>query len=166
MITKKNRIKNSYKKTSFKKKKRGVKRQYSHDAPLYKKPNERKKEEKLAKENCLKIEKIKNKSIDNNNNNHQKSNMYPEFYILKHIDDFDYKIEGHDCGRRNVTCQKCKSQMWLEERLSKSSAKNNIFGMCCMNGDIEIPLLQSPPYELKALLKENDDQSKFFRKNI
>jgi len=56
--------------------------------------------------------------------------------------------------------------MWFEERLTKSTIKNNMFGLCCLSGDIEIPLLPSPPDEIKELLEKNDDRSKFFQKNI
>jgi hypothetical protein len=155
-------ITTSYK-TSRRKHKRGVKRQFSPDQVPYEKPPERKKRKVAEKRKQLSQNNNKN-NIDANNN--QKLTMYPQFYILKNIDDFDDKIEAHDCGRRNITCNKCKSQMWIEEHLSKSSTKNNIFGLCCLNGDIEIPLLPSPPDEIKYLLEKNDDESKFFQKNI
>ena len=111
-------IKNSYK-TSRRRNKKGVKRQYSPDAPLNEKESARKKRKIAEKRKLVKNNK---KSVNNNNENNkynQQCNVHPKFYITKHIDDINYKIETHDCGRRNVICKKCNSQMWLGERLSK-----------------------------------------------
>ena len=38
--------------------------------------------------------------------------------------------------------------------------------MCFLNGKIEIPLLSSPPDEIKSLLEQNDEKSQFFKNNI
>ena len=56
--------------------------------------------------------------------------------------------------------------MWVEERLLTSSSKDNKFGICCLDGQIEIPLLPSPPMEIIKLLEGKDDLSKYFQQNI
>ena len=50
--------------------------------------------------------------------------------------------------------------------IKRSTLKENKFGICCLDGEIEIPLLPQPPNEIQKLLDENDDKSQFFKNNI
>ncbi|KAF7138016.1 hypothetical protein RHSIM_Rhsim07G0256200 [Rhododendron simsii] len=45
----------------------------------------------------------------------------------------------------------------------RSSKKNPLFGTCCLQGKVRLPLLITPPPPLQALYDGNDDQSKSFR---
>ena len=54
----------------------------------------------------------------------------------------------------------------MAERLSKSSKTNPKFGMCCVEGKIELPKLENPPEVLKGFLTGNDASSRSFRDNI
>jgi hypothetical protein len=54
----------------------------------------------------------------------------------------------------------------MDEKLSDSSTRNPVFGVCCNSGHVVLPLLRDPPYVLKALLQDSDHQAKDFRENI
>ncbi|QRW07728.1 ATP-dependent DNA helicase PIF1 [Ceratobasidium sp. AG-Ba] len=46
-------------------------------------------------------------------------------------------------GGMNVVCQHCGAYHWEEEKLSKSRANNPLFGSCCREGRIQIPLTKT-----------------------
>ncbi|KAF8091046.1 hypothetical protein N665_0455s0004 [Sinapis alba] len=57
--------------------------------------------------------------------------------------------------------------MWFGERLNKRrNAKNPTFSLCCMQGQVQLPLLKEPPTVLKNLMEGDDPRSKHFQKNI
>ena len=66
----------------------------------------------------------------------------------------------------NSPCPNCRSFMWSNERLTKSSAKNPLFGMCCNSGKVAIEIVPDPPEMLKNLLTATDGKAKFFQTNI
>ena len=77
------------------------------------------------------------------------------------------KRESPDFGRhlippRSHYCPFCKSLMWIEEKLSSSSFTNPKFGICCLQGSIDIPHLNQMPNEILQIIK-NDKQ---FRSSI
>ncbi|XP_052179887.1 uncharacterized protein LOC127793144 [Diospyros lotus] len=51
----------------------------------------------------------------------------------------------------------------MDEKLTKSSMKRPLFGTCCLEGNVMLPLLITPPPPLQALYDGNNDQSKSFR---
>ncbi|KAG5549105.1 hypothetical protein RHGRI_014469 [Rhododendron griersonianum] len=69
----------------------------------------------------------------------------------------------HFLGKMNVLCPDCKAWHWMDEKLTRSSKKNPLFGTCCLQGKVRLPLLITPPPPLQALYDGNDDQSKSFR---
>ena len=52
------------------------------------------------------------------------------------------------------------------EKLSRSSKKKPVFGLCCNSGKVDLPKLREPPHVLKSLLERNDQQACDFRENI
>lgn len=65
-----------------------------------------------------------------------------------------------------VKCQSCGALHWIDEKLSRSSTMNPVFGACCNSGKVKLPVMRDPPHVLKALLECNDAQAKDFRENI
>ncbi|KAJ3831950.1 hypothetical protein F5878DRAFT_729527 [Lentinula raphanica] len=75
-------------------------------------------------------------------------------------------VQRHDLGRMEYQCQHCKALHWLSERITGSKQTNPQFGMCCKHGEVQIPLLPSPPDYLQLLFTSQDLQAKEFRENI
>ena len=69
----------------------------------------------------------------------------------------------HYLGKMDVLCPYCSALHWMDEKLTKSSIKRPLFGTCCLEGKIRLPLLITPPPPLQALYDGNNDQSKSFR---
>ena len=63
-----------------------------------------------------------------------------------------HTVAVHDMGDMNIVCPHCHALHWIRERLSSSSARRPIFGICCLSGKISITLHNTPPAELQALL--------------
>ena len=75
--------------------------------------------------------------------------------------------DSPDFGRhlippRSTYCPFCKALMWLDEKLSSSSISNPKFGICCLQGAIDIPQLNQMPNEIFQILKDD----KQFRSSI
>ncbi|KAI3983971.1 hypothetical protein MKX01_035098 [Papaver californicum] len=45
----------------------------------------------------------------------------------------------------DVKCIHCGALHWMDERLTKSSLINPLFGTCCIEGQIKLPGLRVPP---------------------
>ncbi|XP_052200448.1 uncharacterized protein LOC127806909 isoform X1 [Diospyros lotus] len=69
----------------------------------------------------------------------------------------------HYLGKMDVLCPYCSALHWMDEKLTKSSMKRPLFGTCCLEGKVRLPLLITPPPPLQALYDGNNDQSKSFR---
>ena len=54
----------------------------------------------------------------------------------------------------------------MAERLSKSSNKSPKFGTCCLEGKVQLPLLEAPPEPLETLLTSNNRSAVKFREDI
>jgi hypothetical protein len=65
-----------------------------------------------------------------------------------------------------VKCRACGAQHWLAEKISRSSTNNPVFSLCCNNGKVVIPVLETPPDGLRNLLERNDGVGRDFRENI
>lgn len=72
----------------------------------------------------------------------------------------------HDLGRMSEVCQYCEAFHWKEERLSKSTKANVLFGTCCNSGRVHLPPLDPPPDTIRNLFAEQGPASKEFRTNI
>jgi len=79
---------------------------------------------------------------------------------------FDPSWATHSLGPLDVECLSCKALHWVDERLSKSSKTNPKFGMCCFQGKIALPALESLPTELKDFYNKRDPISKAFCEKI
>ncbi|RIA05806.1 hypothetical protein BRARA_K00008 [Brassica rapa] len=56
--------------------------------------------------------------------------------------------------------------MWFGERINKSrKTRKPIFSLCCMQGQVQLPLLKEPPEIITRLLTGDDPLSKNFQKN-
>lgn len=54
----------------------------------------------------------------------------------------------------------------MAERLKESSNRNPKFGTCCFSGKVVVPLLTTPPVELKKLYEGSDPRDKQFQNHI
>ncbi|CAN6855230.1 unnamed protein product, partial [Brassica oleracea] len=71
-----------------------------------------------------------------------------------------------DEGDAIYTCTYCGAIMWFGERLIRRlKTKNPKFSLCCMKGQVQLPLLKQPPEVLKTLLNGDDKLSKHFQRN-
>ncbi|CAN6933262.1 unnamed protein product [Brassica oleracea] len=71
-----------------------------------------------------------------------------------------------DDGDPTYTCSNCGAIMWFVERINKSQkTRKPIFSLCCMQGQVQLPLLKEPPEIITRLLTGDDPLSKHFQKN-
>uniref|UniRef100_A0A0D3CXW5 Replication protein A 70 kDa DNA-binding subunit B/D first OB fold domain-containing protein n=1 Tax=Brassica oleracea var. oleracea TaxID=109376 RepID=A0A0D3CXW5_BRAOL len=71
-----------------------------------------------------------------------------------------------DDGDPTYTCSNCGAIMWFGERINKSrKTRKPIFSLCCMQGQVQLPLLKEPPEIITRLLTGDDPLSKHFQKN-
>ena len=90
--------------------------------------------------------------------------FYVDYFFLtyKH----SYKADYVDESDPTYTCVHCGAIMWFGERINKTkSRKKPIFTLCCMQGQVQLPLLKKSPDVLMKLLTGNDKLSKHFQKN-
>ncbi|PIA50577.1 hypothetical protein AQUCO_01200042v1 [Aquilegia coerulea] len=66
----------------------------------------------------------------------------------------------------DVICPHCKAYHWFDEKLVNSKVDDPLFGICCLQGKIKLPLLKPLPPPLKALFEGSDKLARSFRKNI
>ncbi|PIA35515.1 hypothetical protein AQUCO_03500110v1 [Aquilegia coerulea] len=66
----------------------------------------------------------------------------------------------------DVECSFCHALHWDGEKLSKSTRKKTLFGMCCLQGKIKRPPLSPLPPSIQSLYEGSDKISKSYRKNI
>ncbi|XP_025702793.1 uncharacterized protein [Arachis hypogaea] len=72
-----------------------------------------------------------------------------------------------DAGDPSHTCIYFKALMWDHEKHSKSiNSATPHFGLCCMDGKVEFPLLKQAPKNLQRLHCLDDAKGRYFRKNI
>ncbi|KAF5201554.1 hypothetical protein FRX31_008859, partial [Thalictrum thalictroides] len=62
--------------------------------------------------------------------------------------------ERHFLGRMNVVCRYCSALHWVDERLSNSTSNTSLFGMCCLQGKIRLPLLSPLPPAIRSLYED------------
>ncbi|XP_028775968.1 uncharacterized protein LOC114732794 [Neltuma alba] len=72
-----------------------------------------------------------------------------------------------DLGDRIYICPDCGAKMWYDERLRKHRNENPPrFGMCCLQGKVQLPTFQDPPVQLFNLLAGHHPQSNHFRMHV
>ncbi|KAL0742634.1 hypothetical protein Bca4012_084147 [Brassica carinata] len=72
-----------------------------------------------------------------------------------------------DEGDPTWSCSHCGAYMWYGEPINKRrNSKIPSFTLCCMNGQVTLPLLKSPPDVLTRLLEGEDKLRKHFQRNL
>ncbi|XP_072077870.1 uncharacterized protein [Arachis hypogaea] len=72
-----------------------------------------------------------------------------------------------DAGDPIFCCLFCNANMWDKERLTRTNGHATAhFGLCCMDGKVELPILKSAPDILQNLHFKHDETSRFFKKKI
>jgi hypothetical protein len=66
----------------------------------------------------------------------------------------------------NVQCQHCHALHFDGEKLSASTQANTKFGMCCLQGQVQLPPISDPPATLCDLLYGRCPLSPHFHKHI
>ena len=79
---------------------------------------------------------------------------------------FDPTWQVHSLGRMDIECLFCHALHWQAEELTASSNNHHIFGMCCYQGKINLPILQPIPDDLLRLFNGEDARSLAFHKLI
>ncbi|KAI0697423.1 hypothetical protein C8T65DRAFT_582689, partial [Cerioporus squamosus] len=75
-------------------------------------------------------------------------------------------VTCHDLGLMNSVCTHCGALHFLDERLTKSSKARPLYSVCCLQGQISLPLPSLPPQPLRDLLNGADPRSRAFREKI
>ncbi|CAA7062247.1 unnamed protein product [Microthlaspi erraticum] len=64
-------------------------------------------------------------------------------------------------------CTHCDAKFWYGERINKKKrSRNPVFTLCCMQGQVTLPLLKDPPPEIKNLIYGDDELSRHYQKHI
>ncbi|XP_016173448.1 uncharacterized protein LOC107615951 [Arachis ipaensis] len=78
-----------------------------------------------------------------------------------------HEEEYWDTSDPIYTCVFCNTNMWDKERLSRTNGHARpYFGLCCMDGNVELPVLKLAPKILQDFHFKDDDMSRYFKKNI
>ena len=64
-------------------------------------------------------------------------------------------IAKNDLGAMGVECQHCHALHFDCEKLSKSTRNNIVFGMCCLEGLVQLPPLPQWPVTLRNLFRDH-----------
>ncbi|CAA7018002.1 unnamed protein product [Microthlaspi erraticum] len=77
------------------------------------------------------------------------------------------KLEYNDEGDMTYRCTHCDAKFWYGERINKKKrSRNPVFTLCCMQGQVTLPLLKDPPPEIKNLIYGDDELSRHYQKHI
>ncbi|KAG2029445.1 hypothetical protein BDR03DRAFT_1044674 [Suillus americanus] len=71
----------------------------------------------------------------------------------------------HTLGPLDVECPSCHARHFACERLSKSSARNPLFGMCCLQGQVSLQPFPAWPPELQQAYANHTFRSKIRQYN-
>lgn len=72
-----------------------------------------------------------------------------------------------DIGDPDYECEHCHALFWYEERTPKNRpSANPKFSLCCMHGQVQVPLLEHPPQFLRDLLEKRHEKSNNFMDHI
>ena len=76
------------------------------------------------------------------------------------------EVPRNSVGEMEVVCSSCGAYMWISERKSNSNMLIPKFQICCAAGQAILKPLEPLPEVIVNLIKNNDAQSKEFKKNI
>lgn len=64
------------------------------------------------------------------------------------------------------SCVHCGAKFWYGERINrKRKSRNPTFTLCCMQGQVQLPLLKEPPPLINKLLFSDNDSSRHYQKH-
>ena len=69
-------------------------------------------------------------------------------------------------GDATYKCEHCGALFWFDERRPKEQKKHPQFSLCCMRGQVRLPILEQPPKFLNDLLENKHAKSRNFIDNI
>src|SRR5882757_1254944 len=72
----------------------------------------------------------------------------------------------HSLGAMSVQCPDCHAMHFKSERLTNSSNIHPKFGVCCLQGQIQLPPFSDPPDLLHRLLTSSTPHARKFRESI
>ena len=72
----------------------------------------------------------------------------------------------HSLGPMNVSCPNCHALHFQSEKLVKSSNVHPKFGVCCLQGQIQLPSISQSPPLLHQLLNSSTPRARKFRDGI
>src|SRR5882762_11746694 len=75
-------------------------------------------------------------------------------------------VQSYSLGPMNVHCPHCHALHFLHERLTHSSNANPQFGLCCLQGQVQLPPHAQPPPTLSSLFTGSGQPQKQFRERI
>ncbi|KAF8448844.1 hypothetical protein L210DRAFT_3339939, partial [Boletus edulis BED1] len=78
-------------------------------------------------------------------------------------------IEPHSLGPMDIRCSHCQALHFISEKLSNSGVRNPRFGMCCLQGQVDLPRIQEwPRCKVRNRIYVFDDprDTKDFKKKI
>jgi hypothetical protein len=76
-------------------------------------------------------------------------------------------LEYLDIGDMNTICGKCGAMVWYAERANKHyAAVAPKISLCCMKGNISLPLMLEPPPLIRNLFLGLDPRSRHFITNV
>lgn len=73
-------------------------------------------------------------------------------------------VEPHTLGPMNIQCSNCHALHFISEKLSSSGVRNPRFGICCLQGQVDLPHIQRWPRDLQELFDDPQDRRQFKKK--
>ncbi|KAF6157208.1 hypothetical protein GIB67_041669 [Kingdonia uniflora] len=86
--------------------------------------------------------------------------------------DFEFNVDPlihesqHYLGNMDIQCPLCHTLHWLDEKLTNSSRYRPLFGTCCKQGKIRLPILQPLPPTIQVLYDDDSSHAKSFQSHI
>jgi hypothetical protein len=89
------------------------------------------------------------------------NNTQPPLHVPPGGRPYAEPIQLHSLGSMDIQCSHCHALHFISEKLSNSSVRNPRFGMCCLQGQIKLPEIQSWPRILQDLFDDPQDHREF-----
>ncbi|KAF6175647.1 hypothetical protein GIB67_022649 [Kingdonia uniflora] len=86
--------------------------------------------------------------------------------------DFEFNVNPliheslHYLGNMDIEWPSCHALHWLDEKLTNSLRYRPLFGTCCKQGKIRLPILQPLPPAIQVLYDDDSSHAKSFRSHI
>ena len=64
----------------------------------------------------------------------------------------------------NIRCPNCHALHFMSEKLTNSGVREPRFGMCCLQGQVNLPAIQQWPRILQDLFDDPQDRRQFKKK--